>query len=171
MRRYCLLQCNAVYFGRQMIVKWSSVLSSMFSIEEQFVYSESKAVNLCLGVEGFGFRSGDNLPSQRFLMAFPIFSRQMSGQYLQLDQHLPFPRPAHFISLFTCNKLSQLWSQTFKTAAERPPKRRHHIYVPSKKTVRSRSAKYSLTFRLYLVLFTEPYVLNNRFENYFEFHT
>jgi len=107
MRRYCLLRCNAVYFGRQIPVKWSS-LSLMFSIEEQFVYSESKAVALYLGFEGFGFRSRDNLASQRFLMAFPIFSRQMPGQYLQLNKHLPFPRPAHFISLFTCNKSSQL---------------------------------------------------------------
>jgi len=73
----------------------------MFSNEEQFVYSEPKAVALNLGDECFGFRSRDNL-------AFPIFSRQMPGQYLQLDQHLPFPRPAHFISLFTCNKPSQL---------------------------------------------------------------
>jgi hypothetical protein len=87
---------------------WSSVLSSMFSIGEQFVYSESKAVAFYLEGKGFGFRSEDNLASRRFLMAFSIFSRQMPGMYLQLDQHLPFPRPTHFITLFTCNKPSQL---------------------------------------------------------------
>jgi hypothetical protein len=40
----------------------------------------------------------------------PNRGRQMPGEYLQLDQHLPFPHPAHFISLFTCNKPSQLQS-------------------------------------------------------------
>ena len=70
----------------------------MFSTQEQFVYSESKAVvAMSLGGEGFDFRSGDNLASQGFLMAFLIFSRQMPGQYLKLDQHLPFPRPDHFV--------------------------------------------------------------------------
>jgi hypothetical protein len=80
----------------------------MFSSEDQFVYSESKAVALYLGAEGFGFRSGDNLVSQWFLVAILIFSRQMPGQYLKLDQHLPFQRPANLISLLSSNKPSQV---------------------------------------------------------------
>jgi hypothetical protein len=98
------MRYNAVYIGRQIPVNRTNVLSSMFSTEVQFFFcSESKAVALYLGVDGFGVRSGDNLASQWFLVATLIFSRQMPRQYLKLNQHLPFQRPTNLISLFSSN--------------------------------------------------------------------
>ena len=63
-----------------------------------------------------------------------------SKRFFRRPQNLNAPR----------NKPSQLQSQTLKTAAERPPKRRHHIYVTSKKKITSRSATYSLTFQSFI---------------------